>query len=329
MRSLLPIVGVLAACSARPAAPARQTQMVAPALVTPAVVAPRPPTEIPAVAPPPAAVPRVRVDGFDVRATFGTSPISILRRGRSREPDSRGTTDGDVTVWRFGPGNGEPVRVVQGDTVCDGTLGARIRVRADYLDTESDDRAAMADEVVGCAGHATLAIVHPTPGAPWPAVLDAHDPSGASAVAAARAAAMSLTRGASPDSFEGRAYRLEDDVYAMAWGPHCDQRGDENCAGTAVVVIEPGQPPRTLIVRPVHFPWDDTSSATYSPCGIMDVDGDGGIELCESMTSHLGAMLRLIRPGARHAGEIVWRVEERAEYTLPAAGPVPPPLGAR
>jgi hypothetical protein len=44
------------------------------------------------------------------------------------------------------------------------------------------------------------------------------------------------------------------------------------------------------------------------------------------MISDSGEMIRLVRPGERRAGEMVWRMEAVAEYSLPAASPAPPPL---
>ena len=171
----------------------------------------------------------------------------------------------------------------------------------------------------------------PTPGAPWPERLEASDPAAAPALAAARSAATALARGSSAAAFDARAYRLEGSVYGVAWGPRCDGEEDMGCvaAGSAVVGIHGAGTASTLIVRPVHFPWEEPTGAGYDTCGLMDVDGDGHVELCEQMVSDQGRMVRLVRPAEGRAGEMVWRMEEVAEYSLPAAGPAPPPTSTR
>jgi hypothetical protein len=305
------------------------TPATTPAAVAPAVApVPSPEPATPVVAPGPAG-PRARAEGFDLRATLGGSPLYVLQRGRSPEPAAEGDSDGDVTVWRMGSGDGSPVRVLrENGLICDGTSGARVRIRADYLDVESEDRAALASEVTGCEGPALFAIVSPTPGAPWPEPLPDDDPAAAPALEAARAAMTTLARGAAPASFDARAYRLEGSVYGLAWGPRCEDEEDPSCgpAGSAVVVIRPGAAPETLIVRRTHFPWDEPTSTYYAPCGVVDVDGDGRIELCERLGADQGSMIRLVRPGEPRAGEVVWRMEGATEYALPQAGPAPPPI---
>ncbi len=326
----LPLVGCCFSPTpvSAPTAPATPAvaPTVAPMAPPPAVPSPSP-TTAPAVAIP--AAPRERVEGFDVRATFYVDPLYVLQRGHSPEPDSEGDSGEDITLWRMGSGTGQPVRILREDgTICDGTLGARVRIRADYLDVESEDRTALASEASGCRGPALLAVVSPTPGAPWPEALGADDPAAAPALEAARAAMTTLARSASPASFDARAYRLEGSVYGMAWGPRCEDDEDQGCGavGSAVVVIRPGAAAETLIVRRTHFPWDEPTGAAYQPCGVVDVDGDGHIELCERMVADQGAMIRLVRPGEERAGELAWRMEEVAEYSLPQAGPAPRPL---
>jgi hypothetical protein len=271
----------------------------------------------------------VRAEGFDVRATFWSDPMFVLQRGHTQRPERAGDSDGDITVWRLGAGSGDPVRLVRDDqTTCDGTLGARVRVEAEFLDVESEDRAALASEVEGCTGRALFAIVHPTPGAPWPERLAEGDAAGAPAIAAARAAMSEIARRASPEDHDAIAYRLEGTLYGLAWGPRCDDDDEMGClaAGAALVAIREAGTPETLIVRRVHFPWEEPTGAGYAPCGVTDVDGDGAVELCERMLSDQGAMVRLVRPSDQRAGEMVWRMEETAEYTLPLAGPAPRPL---
>lgn len=311
---------------------------------TPSAPAARPPTTVSA-SPASSAQPappasdrssalRVRSEGFDLRATFWQAPLFVLTRGHAAAPSGPGESmdddrEMDVLIrWPLGPASGDPVRVVGEHGTCDGTLGARYRIEAPWLDSESPNRAGVANEVVGCPGPALFAIVHPTPDAPWPELLAEGEPAARAAIEAARRAASALAPGARSEAFDASAYRLEGDVYAVAVGPRCDD-GDEaeGCvvAGTAVVVVEPGQAARTLIVRPVHFPWDEPTDADYTTCGVLDVDGDGAIELCERMYSVQRAMIRLVRPGAHRAGEVVWRLEEDFEYDLPTAAPAPAP----
>lgn len=340
MRTLAIVTLPLAGCCFAPtpggAPAATPAPAVAPALApTPATGPATSPA--PALTPEPAgptpvavpAAPRVRVEGFDLRATVWTSPLYVLQRGRPPAPTSDGDSDGDLTLWRLGAGDGSPVRVLlQNGSTCDGTMGARVRLRADYLDVESEDRDALASEIDGCDGQALFAIVHPTPGAPWPETLPDMDPAATSALEAARAAMTTLARGAAPASFDAHAYRLEDAVYGLAWGPRCEDEEDPSCGpvGSALVVVRPGAAPETLIVRRVHYPWDEPTSAFYAPCGVLDVDGDGRVELCERMGADQGGMIRLVRPGDSRAGEAIWRMDEATEYALPQAGPAPAAL---
>lgn len=310
-----------AAPSVAPApAPIAPTAAPTPLVATPAPVAP--------VAAAPAA-PRVRAEGFDVRATFYQQPLYVLQRGHPAPPDSDGEAGEQITVWHIGRASGDPVRVLrENGTVCDGALGPRVHLRADFLDVESEERTAIASEVTGCDGPGLFAVVNPTPDAPWPEVLPDGDAAAAPALEAARAAMSTFLRGTSAASFDAHAYRLEGSVYGLAWGPRCDDEEEMGCvaAGSAVVVLRPGAAPETLIARRTHFPWDEPTGAFYGPCGVVDVDGDGRIELCERMVADQGSMIRLVRPSDQPSGELAWRMEEASEYSLPQAGPAPRPL---
>lgn len=324
---LVVVLGCGSPASEPPSAPPPVPSPPSPVPTAPAAPVVEPTSIVPAA-------PRVRLEGFDVRATFWDQPIFVLGRGPARAASGDGEPLGDdsemdtLVRWPLGPASGEAVRIVFSDHVCDGTLGRRWRIEAPWLDTESEGRARTAHDVVGCEGQPILAIVSPTPGAPWPEAIAAGDAAAAPALDAARAAATSLVRGSSAATFDATAYRLDGSIYGVASGPRCDDDEEMGCvaAGTAVVRVDAAGTATTLIVRPVHFPWEEPTGAGYGPCGLFDVDGDGQVELCEQMVSDQGRMIRLVRPGDGRAGEMVWRMEEVAEYTLPEAGAAPAPV---
>jgi len=211
------------------------------------------------------------VRGIDLRITTGGRVVS--RHGAS------------------GTDQGERVRLVADGSVCEGVLGP----------TESSSAA-----VRGCAGTDTLfALVRPPSMTRWPRARPASDPRAVRAIAAAREAATTAghLRGDTAWS-EPRVVILGDALYVLVSCPE---------SAAALVRVRGEGAPEVLLARPAHGIWsrEELVESHFAWRGIVDVDGDGVVEVIETQMGESAFMVRLVRPGPRIEGDIVWSASYR------------------
>lgn len=236
-------------------------------------------------------------------------------------------------AMREGQGGGEPVRVVlDGARTCDATIGAEETFAA--ADLEGSAHEALGAPLRGCtalaSGPALFAIVHPPPASTWPRAIDADDPRGTSAIELAREAAASAGHLRGEVVWEPeRLYEVGGAIYALVSGP-CARGETEHCDASvaALARVRGGGAPEVVIARPAHSLWarDAHAGARFGWLGITDVDGDGVVELLETERGDGVFMLRLVRPGRRPEGEVVWTASYEVDPTSASVDRAPRPV---
>jgi hypothetical protein len=66
--------------------------------------------------------------------------------------------------------------------------------------------------------------------------------------------------------------------------------------------------------------------ASFAWNGLVDVDGDGTLELVETLIGESAFMIRLVRPGTRPAGDVVWLASYRDDPLDATVGRAPRPV---
>lgn len=229
---------------------------------------------------------------------------------------------------------GESVRIVSGSEVCDGTLGPDVDTPVE--DAEGERSMVLAAGVRGCTHRdALFAIVRPRPIATWPASRPATDPRATDAIALAQttAATAGHLRGAVTWNAP-RVYELGDAIYVLVSGPACPESDEASGCSPSVAAVtrsRAGAAPEVVIARPAHWLWtrEELIDCWFGWQGITDVDGDGVIELVESQIGESAFMIRLVRAGARPAGDVVWLASYRDDVTSATVGRPPRPVPAR
>jgi hypothetical protein len=256
--------------------------------------------------------------GIDLRLTHGTSVLA--RRGESAG------------------GGGDRVRLVFGDgRVCDGRLGAFGETR---ILTEGVLESGLAAAVASCrpaypsGATPVLAIVRPPSMSAWP---EPHGATGVRALSAIHAAERAATtaghlRGAITWETP-RVSQLGDAIYALVRGPACATPGPAStCAPrvAAVARVVGAGPEEVLIVRPAHPLWSrqEVAESWFDWGGVVDVDGDGVIELVETQIGPSVRMVRLVRPSDRPEGEIVWLAHHEGDPFDASVDRAPRPVHA-
>jgi hypothetical protein len=231
---------------------------------------------------------------------------------------------------RAGTG-GEAVRVVSARGVCDGTLGPDLETPIENMD--GDATTVLSAEVRGCGlDQALFAIVRPPAMSRWPVARAADDPRATEAIALARSAAATAAhlrgeqRWGPPIVVE-----LGDALYVLVSGPDCtEQEAESGCSprAAALVRVRAGAPPEVVMARPAHWLWteEELIDCWFGWYGITDVDGDGVVEVLEGQLGESAFMLRLVRVGARPAGDVVWIASYRDDPTEATVGRAPRPV---
>jgi hypothetical protein len=287
---------------------------------------------LPVVVAPPA--PFALSPGFDLRATVGGArgAVYVVARGRARPvpPEANPSEEelGDERVLArpaSRTGSGKPVRILGPRGACDGTLGARVELIAEESSTNDVFQSISAERVVGCSEPGWFAILEPPPAALMPVSLAATDPAGQPAIEVAREAAARVGHLPSGPWLPPKLYRLGDAVYALVAGPECtDPELPCTTEVGAVARARAGQPAELLLVRPAHFVWEQAMDGFFDYPAIVDVDGDGVIELLEHMGAEQGTAVRLVRPGAQPPGDVAWVLTSDSEVPFPLrVGPAP------
>lgn len=231
-----------------------------------------------------------------------------------------------------GDGAGVPVRLVSYDgAACDGTLGAYAQTAVQNVEGETS--MALAAPVRGsCAGGggSLFAILRPAPTSTWPAARPATDPRAAGAIEAARAAAATAGHLRGEIDWETpRVYELGTSLYALVSGPACGE-DEMGCSPTvaALARVEGGGTAEVVLARPAHWLWthEELMDASFSWRGVVDVDGDGAVEVIETLMGESAFMIRLVRVGARPAGDVVWLASYRDDVLGATVGRAPRPV---
>jgi hypothetical protein len=226
---------------------------------------------------------------------------------------------------------GDAVRVVSGATSCDGTLGPDVQTQV--TDEEGDSASALAAEVRGCTVTSPLfAILRPPPLVRWPVRLTSSEPRAAAAIALAQAAAATAGHLRGTIAWEpARVYTLGDALYVLVSGPACTEEESETGCSPSVAAlarVRAGGEPEVILARPAHWLWthEELIDCWFGWQGITDVDGDGVVEIVETQIGESAFMIRLVRPGARPAGDVVWLASYRDDPLDATVGRPPRPV---
>lgn len=276
--------------------------------------------------------------GCAVAVALVGSALSGTARSQTRVGpgiDLRILADGHVLARRgarAGAG-GEPVRLVSGRTSCEGVLGPDVDTQ--IHDAEGDASTGLAADVRGCSVTSPLfAIVRPTPLAQQPVEIPASEPDAAPAIALAEQAAATAGHLRGELRWQRpRVYRMGGALYALVAGPACtDEEAETGCSPrvAALTRVRPGAAPELVLARPAHWLWqqEELVDCWFAWQGIVDVDGDGVVELIETQIGESAFMVRLVRVGARPAGDVVWLASYRDDPLDATVGRPPRPVVA-
>ncbi len=228
-------------------------------------------------------------------------------------------------------GGGEAVRIVSAASVCDGTLGPD--VESPIENEEGETNMALAAEVRGCVPRDPLfAIVRPRPMPTWPVTRAATDPRATAAIALAESAAATAAHLRGAQAWESpRVYEIGDALYVLVSGPACSEEASEGGCSPRVAAltrVRAGGAPEVVLARPAHWLWtqEELVDCWFGWYGVTDVDGDGVVEVLEGQLGESAFMLRLVRVGARPAGDVVWIASYRDDPLEATVGRPPRPV---
>jgi hypothetical protein len=282
--------------------------------------------------------------GFGRVVAISVTLLAATALAQDRPIDLRIVWNASVLARRgaHAGGGGAAVRLVGGDgAICDGTLGPNTMLDLGDLDDDDEPDRGLAAAVTGCSmPYPIFAIVNPRPAATWPTPIAAIDPRAADphvteAAALARTAAAEVMRGrvASDATWNPpRVFSLRDATYVLVSGPACPDDGiygECSPVAAALTRVRLDSAPEVLIARPAHWLFTEGGApidCAFGWAGVVDVDGDGVVELIEAQIGESVSVIRLVRVGASRAGDVVWLASYRRDPFSAIVGPVPRPV---
>ncbi len=259
-----------------------------------------------------AALPALAVPASALAASaIAASAIGASALAQGRTPiDLRLVAGGGVLARpgeRAGEGAGVSVRVVGNGWTCDATTQAR--ADTPIVDAVGVVQTGLVAAVGPCPSDEPLfAVLGHHPRWPWPRAVDATAERLAAGLALAQEAAARAGhyRGAIEWDVP-RAYDEGSDAYVLVTGPRCDAELGCAVSVAALARVRGGQA-SVVIARPSHgsFGDDEASHCRARWEGVVDVEGDGVVELVETQRCDGAFLVRLVREGARAEGEVVW-----------------------
>lgn len=272
-----------------------------------------------------------------VVAVFATlvvaQTVASQRAPASAGIDLRILAGGRVLARRGVPAGrgGDAVRLVSSTGVCDGTLGPDVETSVE--DEEGESSTALAAAVRGCTrSDALFAIVRPRPMTIWPVSRPATDPRAVAAITLAQQAAATAGHLRGEVHWGApRVYELGDALYVLVAGPACDEQDAETGCSPSVAAltrVRAGAAPEVVMARPAHWLWtqEELVDCWFGWQGVTDVDGDGVVEVIETQIGESAFMIRLVRVGARPAGDVVWLASYRDDPLEATVGRPPRPV---
>lgn len=214
---------------------------------------------------------------------------------------------------------GDPVRVLLADgTTCDGTLGPDV----DTSIAVHGEEPTLTAPIRGCARRdGQLAILRPPPRTRWPRAIEGTDPRAVDAIALAREAVASAGHLHGEATFDPpRVYALGDALYVLVTVTN---------AAAAVARVREGRA-EIVIARPAHSLWthEELVESRFDWWGVVDLDGDGTVELLERQVGESAFMLRAVRIAARPEGDVVWLASYRDDPADASIDRAPRPVAA-